>query len=1240
MSPPFYIEKYSFEQLHNLKEQRASILEGVQRVFHILHANPEKKQPGYLHDEVNYQELIAAEYSYTSDFGYFFLLRENFNHQIVGFILAFDDLGGDARTEYGDGVSESKNRYFPLEHIARYLDHDSPFVKDLCLIGRFAFLFQIGILPEYQRFGGGQLLIYAFEQTYHRARLLAGSLHERQYYIFKLLLNMENEENQYIFLDHYFDHYHEDQHWFRIVKPLSTKGFVGKIVNPKYLPRTYSTVIPIQLSRAVDMVNNIIKHMDAKVLWSSFFNASELLQKRYGMERDNHGFFNSLKEVKSHEDYRYIISKLRRITQYLRKKENQSQGVPSLTNAFTPHSSHQVFFLNDDPGNHDFHQFDRPVCFNIADEEKLLVELLKHDLIQRRSEYPKLDHEQKEAWYKALVQISKVRNGQLQNVDKINEAEEEWYHWKELLFIDQKTETILLDGIDVVMQKMMGQQKELTPEEMVKVDEYEEQSKSIKELRIIDNKARKKWSDYIHLHQLAYQVDQRVIDDPDNYWWCHAMIPINHYGSGNVVGIMFAFRCRKVKGQEARKRMGDLASLISSSLSKNMFNILIKLQQIATAEASNRHFITAVTSRNLAHNFGSHILPHMDQPALLTQLMKWEFKGNFAEEMARFLRFLRVRAALLADISNNEPVSTSPQWLRQDLIRGFNQQQIIKRFLSNNIVRRIDVNYRVDGWLKKQDVEVQVPNGDLGASAFYMILENIIRNVIKYEEMEELEVLKISVDVIKEDERGYHIAIYDNSLRKDSSLRELVKNIQSQYIQKGTTDIRKNSVSGRGWGIFEMRAAASYLRKKIPGISLVGRGDGFISMLQSKMIRLPEDELLSETRQQKQKAVQYSLDSGKPDKPSFTQALAYHIYLKKPRILLLVDINHELSDKAAQEARERKDMKLLRVVGLSRRPHQIHSHDFAVYFKPEDRAKMETSKRFPLRWILLDQQAEKDELETLLLGSGSKLELMDWLWEKWITRYMERKGLCAEEIELFAKALDGSPPPSYKVKEYSGEMCIYDDHGEFSKANPEYPLEQLLFYQKHRSTDSLGMAIQGKKNQNKAYRSIFKAELFEAATTNVVILDERLQRDMLQRTKMDGGKNVFLMLQYMNIYLPDPSRKEPDLYGLADKGALSRWLKRLIQQQRIDFIVIHLGILESWVSSDMKHIEQWLQNHIYSVDERPEVVFISGRGKPIGLPKHVSFQPFDSIAKHILEHQPSKYHLTKILFSSRARTGL
>jgi hypothetical protein len=166
---------------------------------------------------------------------------------------------------------------------------------------------------------------------------------------------------------------------------------------------------------------------------------------------------------------------------------------------------------------------------------------------------------------------------------------------------------------------------------------------------------------------------------------------------------------------------------------------------------------------------------------------------------------------------------------------------------------------------------------------------------------------------------------------------------------------------------------------------------------------------------------------------------------------------------------------------------------------------------------------------------------------------------------------------------------------------------------------------------------LLKAELLEAAITNIIIVDERIQRDVLQKTYQAGKEDLFLNLQLMNIIVPDPRQKAPNLYGPIDDQALARWLRRILTSQKVDFLVIHLGILEAWVGPDMKKITPWLKKHIAEVDPRTEIVFISGRGKPMGLPREVSFQPYNSISKYTIEGQPSKYHLTKILFSSRTR---
>ncbi|MCR9102219.1 MAG: hypothetical protein NXI25_19850 [bacterium] len=1230
MANAFQVDRYTFRQLHESAALKTEVLSGVQAIFEQLHELRNSGSSGYLHDRVDYEALISANYNHTRDFGYFFILRACGHNTIVGFILAFDDLGPDARPGQPEEGKEV-NPVFPLEHIAHHVGHEAPFVKDLFIISRFALLFQIGIDSRYHRSGCGQQLIRAFEATYHKAHLLAGSLHERQYHVFKLLLNMENEDHEYIFLDHYFE-LDKAEHWFRIVKLLSSKGFNRK-VNYKNLPNIYSTVIPIQLSRAVNTVNRIIQHLGARVLWSSFFNASEMLQRRHGLEHDNHGFFNALKEVRNDEDYTFMLERLRDITAYLRYKASQARRVPSLTDSFKNNAAYQVFFLNDAPSNHNFGQFETPVCFDINDEEALLRNFLRHDLIQSRPAYRKLSNTEKEQWHNTLIQVTNARFGSPKKQDEVfqQEAETEWAGWKRKLYIDDAQEQILMDGTRAVLREMA--QHPLTPAEQEAKQQYETLSWHIKGLRVVPEQNRQEWANYLKLHNLACQLDQKVLDHPDQYWWCHAMIPINHYGHGNVVGIMFAFRCRKTEGPEGKKCLGNLASLISSSLSKNMLNILIKLQQKATQDASNRYVTAAVTSRNLAHNFGSHILPNLDQPQLLRNLAKWDYTTNFHYEMARFLRFLRTRTSLLADIATSEPVSTSTQWLNNDILRNFRQQSIIKRYLSNDIIKRVDINYLVKGQLKQPDIEVQIPNGDLGASAFYMILENIIRNVVKYEDTAQLPELKISIDVQDDDERGYFIAIYDNSLRKDHEVPALVQNIQRKYIQKSAIDTRNSSISGRGWGIYEMQAAASYLRKKIPGTNLSEKHNRTIPIMQARTIKLPGEELLNRAEQ----GYPVKVTDEAPHQTTYSLALAYHIYLKKPRTLLLIDLHNKISDEAVLAADNRKDTKLLRKLERLNNPNEIHSHLFAIFFQKEERAELEISKRFPLRWILAESKEDIQKLETLLLGRGNGIKLQKWLWKRWIMAYMTRKNLDPHTVELYVKALDKSDAPSYRVHENPEEICIYDDHGEFAAANPDFPRERLLFYQTHRSTDALGVTFQGRGNMGPDEQMLLKAELLEAAITNIIIVDERIQRDVLQKTYQAGKEDLFLNLQLMNIIVPDPRQKAPNLYGPIDDQALARWLRRILTSQKVDFLVIHLGILEAWVGSDMKKITPWLKKHIAEVDPRTEIVFISGRGKPMGLPREVSFQPYNSISKYTIEGQPSKYHLTKILFSSRTR---
>lgn len=1212
------VEQYSFSELKENSSDTALVLQAVERIAAALSAKNANSEYSYLHDYIDYRNLMQTVDTEYVNFGRFFMLQHGESLEYIGFLLCFDDLDGSNIEEtYSEAESGFRSR-FPIGHCEQFLDHDIPFLRDLYHLRKFAFVFQIGVLPEYQHEKGGGALIDAFEDHYEgreKAQILAGAIHERQYSIFNLLQKRRDSNGRYIFLDHYLDQKHQNQHWFRVVKLTNTHTFFRKI-NADNLPKTYNTVIPIQLNQAVNMVNDIItiESLGAKVLWSSFFNASDFLQKRYGMGKDNHSFFESLAEARNPKEYLKIVEMLKEITTYLNQKDSQPSDVISLTDSFKK-KSYEVFFFDSDAHDHYLPDFNQPVAFSLEDTETLLMNFLKHDMISKRMDRPLMGSKEKEQLYSTLNNFVKAHQPEYEKF--FEKANLLWQAWRQKLLITNEEEAILVRGIKITNQKILAEN--MSQETSDAFLAYQTLYKEIKNRRIIPPSVYKLWQEYLDLHQKLYKIDREVLDRPDAYWWCHAMIPINYSGWQNIVGIMFTFRCLKLEknNPDYHRRMGKLASLISSALSKNMLNILIKFQQKATTEATSRYVIAAVTSRNLAHNYGSHILTRLDKQSLIEKLISQDFYGNFAEEIARFFSYLRIRTNLLADMSTSEPVSTVNRWLNEEVIKTFNQQAIVKKYISNSRLQKIQVNFRVNGQLKQTDVSVQIPNGDLGISAFCMILENIVRNSAKYEDISTINTLELSVDIIREDERGYFLAIYDHLSRKPEELSELVTRINELYIKKFAIGSR-NNLRESGWGILEMSAAASYLRKKVPGVINSEEGKRRIPILQARPINIPAEP-------------------GK--KAPAWQTLAYEIYLKKPRSILLIDIGKQLDTMLVELSLQRQDIKIINLHDVKDKPKAVHSHTFAVYFHAEYRSMIESNKRFPLRWILLEEEKERIQFADWLKEPKKADELMLWLWDKWLERFCRNKSLDFNKLELFVPALDKKWPEEMVVPLQSSHYLLYDDHREWRETNLKISPKHLGFYHAHRSGDPLGVILTNTLSLNHNQVQLVKKELLEAAITEIIIIDERIQDEMLRRSN-DMGTNFFEELSCMNIHLPDPRVGEPDLYDRQLLEKLEEWLKNILLSRKIDFIILHLGILETWVGTHMDDISKWIDFHITNVDERPEIVFTTGRGKPHNFPSRHGFQPFDSIEKHIAEGPISKYHLVKTLFSSRTRMGV
>ena len=1292
METIYNITHYRFQEINY---QRLTIgkmvIDAMETIANELRAEADVQEYDYLKDELDYGKFIHNDYDFFPDFGCILLAKDPETDIPIGFMLCFDDYFKTSKGGHSPNQSKSS---FPFNHCSAFFLHDIPFLRDLDQLGGFAYCFQIGVARNYQKKGCASQLLDYFERLYgSEALFLAASIHEKQTGIIRRLKQRNREQlprhletgkdYYYLFLDHYFEQ-EKDGHWFRVIQILDNKQFVKKI-NFNYLPNTYNTVIPVQLNQAVLAVNKIIKHLDAKMLWSSFFNASDLLRERYGMGKDNHGFFESLLDAKTPEQYEKCTGLLREITRYLKEKDSATSNVVSLTESFKK-NSYELFFFNDDV--HEMSSFNNPMTLSLTNPAQALNQLFASQGLQKGKALRALTSDEKRMWFDAAQ--AAIKNPTSENLNA-------WEVWKEKLLLTQNEIEVIENGINSqteshadssteqqrIFKKTYRKIKQhpalqelprtknrawfdtakaalkspapekmkawefwkealsLTPNEIEiienavtpkaqkptdpSIEQHHVFKKICREInlrKIVDDKKKLPWQNFFNLHQILYNIDASVMDKPSDYWWCHAMVPINYSRGENMVGIMFSFRCKKLppSDEEYAKRMDNLANLITSALSKNMLNILIKLKEKDAMESANRYGIAAVTSRNLAHNLGSHILTNLDTTAAIEELQN-NIEGYFPEEMARFHGFIRTKTNLLADMVTSEPVSTVNKWLKKEIIDEFNKLEIVKKYISGTHIAEVNIRFRDENGSDTGDISVQIPNGDLGVSAFYMLLENIIRNSAKYENTADLEELTITVKLDSSSDRGHFILLYDHIAREKKELDALVESINDTLNTPATRLGIK--IKSSGSGLIEMKAAAAYLRKKVPGI-IIGQEEDSLDI---KPIE----------------AISHPLPSTSKNRPVH-YTLAYRIYLKRPRNVILINHKNMFSDLHSKEMVE-QGIKIISQEQLIHNPRDVHSHSFVLYFEPESRPNIEKYKRFPLRWILLDSKADaltilkmfspesQDELLPLIDRGEAFLKRT---WAKWIKDYCKKKQLDHSKIQLYI--LESQD----QTIEYANpdHLLIFDLHGSRLATDLKRNLDQLGFYQAYTSVDPTGRILNSTKSLSPTQQETLRLQLLEAAITKVLVIDERIQRDILRISKTGKEGDFFAKLRRMLIYVPDPGENEPNLFQVNNIPEVEQWLVEKLTQHKFDFVVLHLGLLESWLGSKMENISNWIDDKIRRHDDQCEIILISGRGKPHQFPPSVTYQPASTISEYIVGGPPSKFHLVQVLFSSRTRVGL
>lgn len=401
-------------------------------------------------------------------------------------------------------------------------------------------------------------------------------------------------------------------------------------------------------------------------------------------------------------------------------------------------------------------------------------------------------------------------------------------------------------------------------------------------------------------------------------------LPITSYIDDQFVGISLLWlHFNESKAIDSLLK-GDLTYLTLPYL-QNFTNMVFsqELNELKRKHAL-RSAVAAIMARNMSHNIGSHVLNSLSDSDFdskfsqtLADILKADlyeyFKMEYVNEkknslISKFLEYLRERMDFVAAIPTYDPlwklditVSDVTKKLNTKEILIRNEENVELEFpikisdlflLVNNIVNAEGITYKNLEIKQNGSLEgcISIYGGVLGVQAFYVILENYIRNSAKHGSKKSLSTIKnsknkleIRIDFIsswKDDDSEFQedfikVELYDNLggwPKQDEINMDFRKKVDDEIGPKldpssdeGSLIDDKGKLNEGNWGLKEMRIAASYLRGiKIEHIDDVPNGE----------------PLVIKAFQMKSNADFKTLDGN--------ESLGYRFFLKKPKNVLII----------------------------------------------------------------------------------------------------------------------------------------------------------------------------------------------------------------------------------------------------------------------------------------------------------------------------------------------------------------
>ena len=491
---------------------------------------------------------------------------------------------------------------------------------------------------------------------------------------------------------------------------------------------------------------------------------------------------------------------------------------------------------------------------------------------------------------------------------------------------------------------------------------------------------------------------------------------------------------------------------------------------------------------------------------------------------------------------------------------------------------------------------------------------------------------------------------------------------QNIWINKPILDLDTFDLRKRALGLIEMEVCTAYLRG-IP-VEEIESSKYVLEFAPDEIKRGAESTKRGEAPLRLLRAVRAEYDKEKE-----TGCLGYCFYLPKPKELLIIDnigtLWHSVKGIGTKENPYKgfNELENNGILLLNNdndkseinnkwiyKPQEIYKHTILLiigkndnlrYYKlPKRRVSYEATQSNFASYFEKFKSELKDFVQydiSLDIISDSRAFIRE-VWRSYITARMLEEGIQKFEHSGNYSGYNDLFPNLARGISYAID---YDVHGAAYNqwAGKFYAIIESRYENQKKQLDAFPYCEDGS-------RIIGQFKGIDAALTNIAVIDERIQELSQNEYKLQNENQTLAYQEiwnYMNVYIPTV-----DEIPLGIQTFNTNYEQRIIdlikdqfdehsprQKSGIDFVIIHLGILEKILNVQVgksKDRPEDLINLINNIANtlKTEIILTSGRAQT-NLPNNISFLGYSLISQYLIENR-FKLYLSEIIYASRPKT--